>query len=404
MEDSVQTPRAQPPLIAHIIYRLSVGGLENGLVNLINHMPPEHYRHAIICLTDSTDFRDRIRRDDVPVISLHKRPGQDLGVHRRLWRLLRTLRPALVHTRNFSSLEYAVTAAFSGVPARVHGEHGRDVTDLDGLNWKYNIVRKAVSPVVNGYIAVSEDLARWLVSTVGVDADRVAQIYNGVDIHRFHPRTEPRAALGPENFAPPGTFVIGTVGRMQEVKDQLTLVRAFLRLLEREPNGSDVLRLAVIGEGPLREEAKRLLRLANSEHLAWLPGERADIPELMREFDLFVLPSLREGISNTILEAMASGLPVVATRVGGNPELVEEGETGMLVPPAGPDDMAAAIRRYAGDAGMVKSHGLAGRRRADTRFSMDAMVNGYLTVYDTVLNCGAKERSHLRRGALQSQV
>jgi sugar transferase (PEP-CTERM/EpsH1 system associated) len=278
------------------------------------------------------------------------------------------------------------------------------VTDLDGLNWKYNMVRKAVRPAVDGYIAVSMDLAKWLVATVGVAAEHVAQIYNGVDIDRFHPRTEPRASLGPEDFAPPGTFVIGTVGRMAEVKDQLTLVRAFLRLVESDPNLGKVVRLAVIGGGPLREEAQRLLSLAKSEHLAWLPGERSDIPGLMRQFDLFVLPSLREGISNTILEAMASGLPVVATRVGGNPELVEEGETGMLVPPADPDAMAEVIRRYVGDTGMVRRHGLAGRHRVETRFSMDAMVNGYLTVYDTVLSCGENARSPLRGRALQGQA
>jgi glycosyltransferase involved in cell wall biosynthesis len=173
---------------------------------------------------------------------------------------------------------------------------------------------------------------------------------------------------------------------MQVIKDQLTLVRAFLHLLDNEPGAREVLRLVIIGDGLLLEEARQLLRAAGAGQVAWLPGERADIPDMMRGLDLFVLPSLREGISNTILEAMASGLPVVATRVGGNPELVEEGRTGMLVPPSDPVALAQAIRTYLVDKGQLIRHGQAGRRRAEARFSMEAMVNAYLGVYDAVLN------------------
>lgn len=375
----------QPALVVHIIYRLGVGGLENGLVNLINHMPPERYRHVIICLTDSTDFRDRIQCKEVPVIALHKREGQDFGVHLRLSKVLRSLGPDIVHTRNLAGLEYLLPAALAAVPGRIHSEHGRDMPELEGLNIKYNWLRRAMRPLVHHYIAVSPDLADWLVRIVGVRSDRVTQIYNGVDLQRFRPRTGARPALGLPGFAPPGTFVMGTVGRMEAVKDPLTLVQAFLNLLDTEPCACKRLRLVIIGDGRLREEARRLLRAANAEQLAWLPGERADIPEVMCGLDLFVLPSLREGISNTILEAMASGLPVVATRVGGNPELVEEGETGLLVPPADPLRLAEAIRTYLVDKRQLCRHGQAGRRRAETRFGIEAMVNGYLAIYDTVL-------------------
>jgi glycosyltransferase involved in cell wall biosynthesis len=172
---------------------------------------------------------------------------------------------------------------------------------------------------------------------------------------------------------------------MEEVKDQLTLVRAFLHMLDMESSARRRLRLVIIGEGLLRKEAIRLLKAADAEHLAWLPGERSDIPEVMRALDLFVLPSLREGISNTILEAMASGLPVVATRVGGNPELVNEGETGTLVPPANPIAMAEAIRSYLLHPERLVHHGQAGRKRVETHFSIERMVNGYVEVYDAVL-------------------
>jgi sugar transferase (PEP-CTERM/EpsH1 system associated) len=355
-------------------------------------MPKDRYRHAIVCLTDYTDFRSRIERKDVPVVALRKKEGQDPAIYLRLWKTLRHLRPSIVHTRNLSGLEYLIPAALAGIPGRIHGEHGRDVYDPDGLNFKYNLLRKIVRPVVKRYIAVSRDLTHWLTATVGVRPEKIASIYNGVDAERFHPRSGPGRFLGPEGFAPEGTFVIGTVGRMEAIKDTLTLVRAFLQLLALEPARRNHLRLVMIGDGSLYEKARKLLKEADAEHLAWLPGERSDIPEMMRGLDLFVLPSLREGISNTILEAMASGLPVVATRIGGNPELIDEGMTGKLVPVADPTRMAEAIRSYLLDQAELIRHGRAGRKKIEASFSLKAMVDGYLAVYDAVLN-GGKEQS-----------
>jgi sugar transferase (PEP-CTERM/EpsH1 system associated) len=366
----------RPPLIAHVIFRLAVGGLENGLVNLINWMPPERYRHAIICLTDSTEFKLRIRRSDVPIIDLRKRPGHDLGVYVRAWKALQSLRPDIVHTRNLPTLEFLLLAALTLRTSRVHGEHGRDVYDLDGSSRKYNVFRRLARPFVHHYIAVSSDLATWLTRTVGVPTPKVSYIWNGVDTDRFRPRSGPRTGIIPEDFAKPGTFIVGTVGRMQEVKDQLTLPRAFVLLLQTEVQARERLRLVIVGDGPLKEQAIRLLRAAQAESLAWLPGERTDIPEIMQALDLFVLPSLAEGISNTILEAMACGLPAVATRVGGTPELVDEGKTGFLVPPADPASMAHAIRRYLNDETLLKAHGEAGRRHVLAQFSKEKMVNG----------------------------
>lgn len=376
---------SKAPLVVHVIHHFGVGGLENGVVNLINHMPEGRYRHAIVCLQGYSDFRQRIRRHDVEVIALDKQPGKDPGLYFRLWRTLRRLKPDIVHTRNLSALEGQAVAALAGVAARVHGEHGRDVFDLHGANRKYNLLRRGLRPLVGRYIAVSQDLENWLRQTVGVQADRVAQIYNGVDSARFHPRTGERPAIGPAGFTAGNVVVIGSIGRMAAVKDFPTLVRAFLRLLDSEPEARARLRLAIVGEGEAREPCLELLRQGGAADLAWLPGERADTPELLRGMDVFVLPSLGEGTSNTILEAMASGLPVVATNVGGNPELVSEGTTGTLVPPAGADKLAEALRGYIADPERRRLHGQAARAEVERRFSMDAMVNGYLEVYDRVL-------------------
>ncbi len=180
--------RPGPPLVAHIIYALGTGGLENGLVNIINRSPPGRYRHAIICLTTAEAFAGRLTVPDVEVIELHKRPGHDPAIYLRLWRTLRRLRPAIVHTRNLAALETQVLGLLFPGCKRVHGEHGRDVSDLDGSNRKYQWLRRLLSPLIHRYIAVSQDLAQWLVSTVRIAPGKVAQIYNGVDHSRFPSR------------------------------------------------------------------------------------------------------------------------------------------------------------------------------------------------------------------------
>jgi sugar transferase (PEP-CTERM/EpsH1 system associated) len=368
------------------MHRFDVGGLENGVVNLINHMPADAYRHAILALTEVTDFRQRIKRDDVQFISLVKRPGHLLRYYPRLYRLFRELRPAIVHSRNLAALEVSVPAWAAGVPLRIHGEHGRDVGDLDGANRKYQWVRRFYNPFVSHFIALSQDLAGYLVDRVGIPPRKVAQFYNGVDANRFHPAAGGAIAGCP--FRRPEHWLVGTVGRMQTVKDQTLLARAFVRAIEIDPSLKPRLRLVMVGDGPLRAEAQGIVERGGVADLAWLPGERHDVPEILRGLDCFVLPSLAEGISNTILEAMASGLPVIATRVGGNPELVEAGKTGQLVPAGDAPAMAAALLAYAKEPDRARLAGRAGRAAVEARFSMAAMVGAYRGLYDELL-CGA---------------
>ncbi|MBI5430599.1 MAG: TIGR03088 family PEP-CTERM/XrtA system glycosyltransferase [Nitrosomonadales bacterium] len=380
---------ANTPLIVHVVHRFGTGGLENGVVNLINNLPADRYRHAIVCLQGYTDFRKRLKLDDVAIYDMAKQDGHDTGLYLRLFRIFRQLRPAIVHTRNLSALESQVVAALAGVRGRVHGEHGRDIYDLYGKNWKYNLLRKLVRPFVGHYIAVSKDLQDWLTDTIGVQHSRVSQIYNGVDNLRFRPAQPPRdsSALpgGPPGFFHDDNIIIGSVGRMAAVKDYPNLVLAFSRLLELAPALRDRMRLLIVGDGETRAACMELLKQHRADQLAWLPGERADIPELMAAMDIFVLPSLGEGISNTILEAMATGLPVIATRVGGNVELVHEGKTGFLVPSADTEAMAQALLHYVTDPDHRRTHGQAARDIIDRRFSMAAMMQGYLSVYDRVL-------------------
>jgi sugar transferase (PEP-CTERM/EpsH1 system associated) len=383
MDHSAMLTRERP-LIAHVIYRLSVGGLENGLVNLINHLQPDLYRHAVVCLSDYTSFSRRIDRDDVEIVALHKLPGKDPATYWRLLRTLRRLNPSIVHTRNLPTLEAQVLAATVGVKARIHGEHGRDVFDLDGSSRKYNVLRKAVRPFVTQYVAVSSELREWLASAVGVERRRITRICNGVDADRFHPHKGARR-IGPPGFADESTFVAGTIGRMAAVKDQITLVRAFITALRRAPDVASRLRLVLVGDGPLRAECARLASSAGVSHQVWMPGEREDVAELLQGMDVFVLPSMAEGISNTILEAMATGLPVIATRVGGNPELVND-DTGILVPPSDPEALGAALGLYSLDRDKAARHGKAARDRVEKDFSLKRMVAEYARVYAQALS------------------
>lgn len=372
------------PLVAHVIHRLQTGGLENGLVNLINHMPPDRYRHAIICMTEYTDFRERIQLD-VPVFALHKRQGKDPAVYFRFWKLLRQLQPDLLHTRNIGTLECILPALLAGVSHRVHGEHGRDIADLHGLNRKYNLLRRIYSPLVSRFIALSKDLEFWLQSQVGIPARKVVQIYNGVDTELFRPARDSTPSASARTGDLRDTVTIGYVGRMQAEKDPLNLVHAFIRLAESMGEDRSRLRLAMIGEGQLRAAVSATLRDAGYADLAWVPGDQGNVQDLYRSFDIFVLPSLGEGISNTILEAMSSGLPVVATDVGGNPELVVENQTGFLVPPDDPVAMADAIRKYVSDRQLMLQHGAAARLRAVAEFGISTMAGRYLSLYDQVL-------------------
>lgn len=374
------------PLVAHVIFRLDVGGLENGLINIINHMPVDRYRHAIVCLSTYTDFRKRLKEPGrVPIVAINKREGKDLAAYLRLWRVFRSLRPDIVHTRNLGTLEGAIVAALAGVPRRIHGEHGWDVVDLHGDRRKYRVLRRICRPFVSRYMAVSEHLAGWLTEQVGISSQRMEQIYNGVDSTKFHPHGNGREPLPIPGFADTDTVVVGTVGRMCAVKDQVTLAKAYVRLVGASPSAAQRLRLVMVGDGPLLEDVRRIVEAADVHSHVWLPGKRDDVARLLRGFDVFVLPSLNEGISNTILEAMATGLPVVATDVGGSRELVQSGETGALVPAGDSDIMAQAIETYCNSAELRKRHGRAGRRRVKEKFSMQVMVQGYAALYDGVL-------------------
>lgn len=383
------------PLVAHVIYRLAVGGLENGLVNLINHMPAEHARHVIICISDYSNFIDRIKRDDVDVFAMHKKPGKDPLFYWRMWRLFRRLRPDIVHTRNLGAIDIVVPAFLAGVKIRIQGEHGRDTSDITGSNAKYLFLRRVLNPLITRYIALSKDLQQWLETSVGVSSAKISQIYNGVNCDYF----DNTLAVAPELVAhkQQGKFVFGSVGRLQGEKNQALLIRAFSRVLQELAEHKQRLLLVIVGDGPDRQQLEALVEQLAIEDQVLMLGARDNVPNFLAGFDLFVLTSLIEGVSNTILEAMCMGLPVVATDVGGNRELVVPGETGNLVPLEPESELAASMRQYYQNPQQAKSQGENGKRRVLTQFTMAAMVENYWQVYARELSLRAKVKINKKR-------
>lgn len=371
-EDLAPSSLNARPRIVHVIPTLRLGGLESVVVQLTERLLSV-FEQTVVSPSHDGPLRARFS-EDVRVVAMAERHGPDYWNAVRMARLFRTLRPQIVHSRNWSCVDAIVGARLAGVPVVIHGEHGREAADPNGRNVLRRRVRRLLGPLVTQFVTVSQDLAHWLIEDVGIPAVKVTPICNGVDIGRFGGgnRDAARRELGIR----PGTFAIGTVARLDPVKDQAGLVAAFARIVE-DPR----VLLVIAGDGPCRAEIARAVADLGLEERVRLLGERADVPSVLSAFDVFVLPSLGEGISNTILEAMSTGLPVVATRVGGNPELVVKGSTGLLVPPGDRAALAGALKSYLDNPALAMEHGQAGQARARAHFSIDRMVAAYHGLY-----------------------
>ena len=356
--------------IVHVVYSFGIGGLEKGITTLINH-GSDDIAHVLISLCGNKESETLLHRP-TQIICLDKQGGNSPRFIWDLSKVIRAVRPDVVHTRNWSGMDGILAARMAGVKAVVHGEHGWDMLDCVGASKKRRQIRKVTSMMVRHYTCVSRQLAGWLQQDVGIRKP-VTQIYNGVDTASFMPAGPgKKQAVRQEMGVLPDDFVVGIVARLDAIKNHGTLIDAVNRVALSRPD----VKLVVVGDGPEAES----LKIWAGGNVRFL-GYRADAARLMQGFDLFVLPSYNEGISNTILEAMATGLPVIASDVGGNPELVTDGKTGFLVDPYKPWDMADIIITYLTDPEMMERHGRRGRLLAMEKFSIQAMVENYEAVY-----------------------
>jgi sugar transferase (PEP-CTERM/EpsH1 system associated) len=344
--------------------------MEFGVVKLVNGLDPASVRCSICSTTPAGDLRRSVA-PRVPVYELRRREGNDVRLLWDLCRLFRRERPDVVHTHAWGTLlEGLVAARMARVPVIVHGEHG-----TLQLKAHQRVLQRWGWGSVDRLLSVSSRLAERIVETTGFSLARITTIRNGVDLTRFSGdnRVQARQSLG----ISAGSVTIATLGRLVEVKDHVTLLEA-LAIVRRQ--GHECLAL-IAGDGPLRQALTERAAALDLDGTVRFLGHRADAEAVLAAADVFVLSSRSEGLSNTILEAMASGLPVVATRVGGADEMVEDGATGMLVPPGNPEALAAAIAALIGDADLRRRLGRAARARAERDFSLEGMLRGYETLY-----------------------
>mgnify|MGYP000185710055 FL=1 len=354
--------------VMHILHRFAMGGLENGLVNLINRLPNERFCHTIVCLTDfDADFAQRLNNTDVNIISLHKPSGRSLKYLIALRQLMRDKRPHIVHSRGLAALEAQLASVLLPI-RRIHGEHGWDSASAKH-NKKYQLLRKLLSPLINGFVVLSKEGDEYLRDGIGINPNKINLICNGVDTDKFVP-----TAKGLTD-----KLIITTVGRLASVKNQQLLIEAMAKLVHHKQLHN--IELRIVGEGECRDVLEeKIAQLKLSSH-CFLLGERDDVSALLVQSDLFVLPSFAEGISNTILESMACGIPVVASSVGGNVELVADGLTGALFESDNVDSLVNALLPYLERPNLRQSHGNNARQRGVQNFSLNKMVDCYQQLY-----------------------
>ena len=365
----------RPQRIMYLNQSLGMGGIETLILELCKRLDRAAYATCVCVFEDGGMLVREFEAVGVPVHVVKKGRGVDWWLPVRLARLARREGVDVLHTHNTAAWFYGVLAAWlAGVPV-VHTEH----TSPSYHARRWMKIENTLSLATARISAVSGSVARVMTEQQGIAAEKVRVIHNGIEAAVYGAAADGaglKETLGVPREAP----VVGNVARFFPNKDHRTLLQAFTRVVERVPSAM----LLIAGEGPLRsdiEEEIRKLRLSDKVRLL---GNRRDIPALLRVFDLFALSSVKEGLPIVLLEAMASGVPVVATEVDGNPELVVHQETGLLVPPRNPDALAEAICCLLQDCDAARRMGERGRERVRRLFTFERMVNAYQDVYGSV--------------------
>jgi glycosyltransferase involved in cell wall biosynthesis len=357
---TIATPKRR---VAHVTLGLYIGGQERLLVEMARHRDQARFDWTVIVLGSRGPLADALEELGVRVMPLDAPTGLRVSLWRQLALLFRNERFDVVHSHDDRPLIYAMPAAWwAGVKRRIHTHHhGR----LPGISNRQRFLICRAARFAQHFTCVSDDSARFMIEQ-GVPAKIVCTIRNGIDLRRF-------AFQGPSDDGP-----VVTVARLSPEKDVANLLRAAQAVVAQAPTA----RFEIAGDGPCRADLTQLAQeLKLTEHVLF-HGEVRDIPALLARARLFVLPSQSEGISLTLLEAQARGLSVVATAVGGTPEVVDTGSTGLLVPAHDSAALAQAILTILGDPARGKAMGAAGRRRVESCFDIRTMTKQYEALYD----------------------
>jgi sugar transferase (PEP-CTERM/EpsH1 system associated) len=368
--------RAQPLKVLHIILSTATGGMENVVYNLACAHDPSRVRLKVLCLESIGPVSKKLQEKGVPSLLLPRMtPVLSFLRPRTLTRHIRAAQCDIVHTHSGCWAKVAAACAWIPRTKLVYTDHGRAFPDTSSRILADRITVRLTSRVV----AVGEQLQQYLVQVVRLPAAKVLTIPNGVDTDRFAPADAVRVAVRRELGYSDGDVVVTMVARLAPVKNHSLLVRAFRLVANRCQHA----RLLIVGEGPTRDDLQSLVASLGLNAVVRLVGDRPDVHRLLAASDIATLSSASEGTSLTLLEALATGLPVVATKVGGNPTVVVDGRTGILVG-NDPQEYAAALLSLLQSAPTRWAFGAVARETAVREFSAATMAKRYEDLYGQV--------------------
>jgi len=373
-----------PYAVFQILPSLTVGGAERLVVHLVAHLSRERFAPVCICLEPllGTHYEARVRASGAPLYFLGKGAGASGRVLRQLSALFRQYRPAVVHT-HIIGLNYAYPLMLRyRTPARVHTVHSlaqREVGGRVGAWVRQLAFRYRLGGVVP--VAVADEVRVSIQQLYGYPDPPL--IPNGVPTDEYAPDPDRRAQWRQAHGIEPHATVLVHVGRFAPPKNHALLVEAFAQVRADAP-----LYLLLVGGGELENAVREQVAGLGLESRVRFLGVRADVADILRASDVFVLSSRVEGNPLSVMEAMAAGLPVVSTAVGGVPELVRDGETGLLVPSEDAGALARAVQALMDDPARRRAMGAAARQDAVSRFDIRHTVRGYEQLYEALLNRG----------------
>ncbi len=352
--------------LLHVVPTLRAGGMEMALSRVVNGLLAEEMSHTIVVLKGEAIIRD-LFDPAVHIHCFHARP-HDASVPVQLHRLIHAERPSVIHARNLGAWFDVALARLSVWPVTplVFSFHG--LAETKPLSWRWRLMSRALARATSFIFTVSHGSKRFLTDEMRVPASRVAVIPNGVDTTRFFPLPPP---------SPHRECRVGTLGSLTPVKNQAMLIKACSRLLQE---GCD-LRLDIAGEGPERPALEHLIQSLGMAEKIRLTGHIADTPGFLRALDVFVLPSDSEAHPNALSEAMACGLPCLASRVGGIPEILDDGRGGMMFDPGDERGLAAGLQTLLGSPAIRQAFGAAAWKRIREHYSLHVMMESYRTLY-----------------------
>ena len=374
--------------IMHVVEAFGVGGgVENGIANLIERMDPRRFEHVLCAVFHVGPKTERYPLDRVALLCLGQKRARARSQVGPLAQMIRQVKPDLVHSRNWGAIETVFAARWAGCPA-IHSEHGVEV-DQTAEPWRRRWLRRAAYAAANRVFSVSYELQESLARSSGFALRKIGVIHNGVNTQRFRPDVPLGRKFRAELAIAEDEFVIGCVGRMNPVKDYRTMLRA-AEIFSRECRSW---RLLLVGDGPERSALENLVAGSDAlrGHVHFL-GVTGRVAEVLNALDVYVLSSIVEGISNSLLEATAAGVPVIATRTGGTPEVVVDGQSGLLVPVGAPGELAESLIGLYRQPQERERLGNAGRQRAKEEFALDFMVRQYEEMYGGLASCGVDGR------------